>query len=84
MKNFKKTLTDVSMKHIIRNIHSVSLKHYLIKGGLSMAIKKDEKIFLELIRDLKYTNPLELRELKGIMIGLKMSNVKKQNMSSIK
>lgn len=48
-----------------------------------MAIKKDEKIFLELIRDLKDTNPLELRELKGIMIGIKMSNVKKQNISAI-
>lgn len=48
-----------------------------------MTLKKDEKIFLDLIRDLKDTNPLELRELKGIMIGLKMSNIKKQNISTI-
>ena len=48
-----------------------------------MTLKKDEKVFLDLIRDLKETNPLELRELKGIMIGLKMSNIKKQNRPTV-
>lgn len=47
-----------------------------------MSLKKEEKIFLDLMRDLKKTNPLELRELKGIMIGLKMSSMKKQSMST--